>query len=134
MGKPCDKQRPFHESALGTRHSHILDMKQKGIKIAIDDFGSGYSNFVEVLKLSPDYLKIDASLIRHIDNPKYLDIVKIITDFAHRYNIVVVAEYVDSKEVFEKLLNLGIDEFQGYYFCKPLPFDKILSKKGDNET
>ena len=103
----------------------ILDMKKKGIKIAIDDFGSGYSNLVVVLALYPDYLKIDASLIKNINEPKYFDVIQMIVNFAHRYDIVVVAEYVDSQDVFEKLLKIGVDEFQGYYFCKPKPFEDI---------
>ena len=117
----------------------IFNMKKRGVKIAIDDFGSGYSNFVVVLDLSPDYIKIDASLIQNINNSKYQDIVKMIINFSHRYGIKVIAEYVDSKEVFEKLLKLGVDEFQGYYFCEPEPLEKIVkkdkmsSKKGDNE-
>ncbi len=117
----------------------ILDMKAKGIKIAIDDFGSGYSNFIVVLDLYPDYLKIDASLVKNINEPKYLDIVKMIINFSHRYNMTVVAEYVDSKNIFEKLLELGVDEFQGYYFCEPqsleniIKEDKISSKKDENE-
>ena len=118
----------------------IENMKKRGVKIAIDDFGSGYSNFVVILDLSPDYIKIDASLIRNIIQPRYFDIVKMIINFAHRYNIKVIAEYVDSKEAFEKLRDLGVDEFQGYYFCEPQPLEKIVkkdkipSKKGNNEN
>ena len=118
----------------------IENMKKRGVKIAIDDFGSGYSNFVVILDLSPDYIKIDASLIRNITQPRYFDIVKMIINFAHRYNIKVIAEYVDSKEAFEKLRDLGVDEFQGYYFCEPQPLEKIVkkdkipSKKGNNEN
>ena len=117
----------------------IDNMKKRGVSIAIDDFGSGYSNFIVILDLSPDYIKIDSSLIQNINNKKYYDIVNMIIDFAHRYKIKVIAEYVDSQDVFEKLLSMGIDEFQGYYFCEPQPLeniikkDKISSKKGNNE-
>jgi len=95
-------------------------IKSFGAKIAIDDFGSGYSNFAHLLKLNPEYIKIDGSLIKNIDKDKNsLVIVKTINDFAHALGIQTVAEYVHSKEVFEVLTELGIDEFQGYYFSEP---------------
>ncbi|GAB6073509.1 EAL domain-containing protein [Nautilia lithotrophica] len=104
----------------------ITHIKRKGIKVAIDDFGSGYSNLVNILYLKPDYLKIDASLIKNIDNVMYYEIVKFIVDFAKKFNIKTIAEFVSDKEKFEILKNLGIDEFQGFYFCKPRPIDELI--------
>jgi len=105
--------------------SFIQKVKQKGGKISIDDFGTGYSNFVNVLQLYPDFIKIDQTLIRNIDVEKYKEIVRLITEFAHRFNILTTAEFVSNKELFEKLLRLGIDEFQGFYFCEPKPIDEL---------
>ena len=99
----------------------IVDAKKLGCKIAIDDFGSGFSNFEYLLKLKPDYLKIDGSLVKNIDKDSnsYL-IVKTINEFAHGLGMKTVAEFVHSKEVFDILKELGVDGFQGYYLGKPL--------------
>ena len=92
-----------------------------GCKIAIDDFGSGYSNFAYLVKLKPDYIKIDGSLVKNIDIDKNsLLIVKTINDFTHSLGFKTVAEYVHSKEVFDILKEIGIDEYQGFHFFEPL--------------
>ncbi len=98
----------------------ILKYRKQGIKIAIDDFGTGYSNFAHILKIRPNYIKIDGSLIKNINNDKNsYEMVKSIVDFSKALNIKVVAEFVHSKEVYENLLDLGIDEFQGFYLGEP---------------
>jgi diguanylate cyclase (GGDEF)-like protein len=101
--------------------SFIDKMKAYGSKIAIDDFGSGYSNFTYLLKLKPDYIKIDGSSVKNIhrDKNSYL-ITKTINDFAHSLGIKTIAEYVHCKEVYDILESLGVDEYQGYFFSEPL--------------
>ena len=106
----------------------IHKLKEKNVSIAIDNFGSGHSNFVEVLRLNPDFIKIDSSLIRNLDDKKYFEIVRLIIEFAKNFNIKTIAEFVDSKEKFEKLKEMGIDYFQGYYFCKPVDIKIVTSK------
>lgn len=98
----------------------INKYKQQGIKIAIDDFGSGYSNFIRVIRLKPDYIKIDGSLIKNIDkDTNSYEIVKSIVAFSKPLGIKVIAEFVHSKEIFDLLNDLNIDEFQGYFLGKP---------------
>lgn len=102
---------------------NFADMvKSLGCKIALDDFGSGYSNFSHIMKLNVDFLKIDSSLIRdiHIDRNAEL-IVQTIVTFSKWLGIKTIAEYVHSKEVFDKILQLGIDYSQGFYFGEPKP-------------
>ena len=105
----------------------IIEIKEMGAKIAIDDFGTGYSNFSYMMKIKPNYLKIDGSLIKHIneDNSAYT-IVKTIVSFAKELDIKTIAEFVHSKEVFEVCKELGVDEFQGYYFSEPRSSDHLL--------
>ena len=91
-----------------------------GCRIAIDDFGSGYSNFAYLLKLKPNYIKIDGSCVKNIDTDKNsLLITKTINSFAHSLGIKTIAEFVHSEDIFNIVKELGIDEFQGYYFSEP---------------
>jgi diguanylate cyclase (GGDEF)-like protein len=102
----------------------IDKMKEKGSKIAIDDFGSGYSNFDHIIKLKVDYLKIDGSLIKDIDRDEDIQVmVKSIISFCESLEIKVIGEFVCNNEVYKKVKELGINYSQGYYFHKPS--DKI---------
>ena len=100
--------------------SFIEDMKRIGAKVAIDDFGSGYSNFEHLINLDIDFIKIDGSLIKnvHTDKSAY-NIVKLINTFAHESNIQTVGEFVENEEIYKVLQEIGVDYAQGYYFAKP---------------
>ena len=98
----------------------IKRLKALGCQFAIDDFGSGYSNFENILKLDFDYIKIDGSLIKEVDSSKQNELfVKTIVNMAKTLNIKTVAEYVYSKTVHDKVKELEIDYAQGYYIGKP---------------
>ncbi|HEX5330645.1 sensor domain-containing phosphodiesterase [Sulfuricurvum sp.] len=100
----------------------IQSVKQFGCKIAIDDFGSGYSNFSYLSKLDVDFIKIDGSLIKNINTDQdHLFTVESILFFAHRKGIKTIAEFVEDEAVFAKLIELGIDHSQGYLFSIPKP-------------
>lgn len=91
-----------------------------GAKVSIDDFGSGYSNFKTIIDIEANYLKIDGSLIKNIDkNIKDYKVAKSIIHFAAQSNMKTVAEFVHSKEVFDKLIELNVDFMQGYYISTP---------------
>jgi EAL domain-containing protein (putative c-di-GMP-specific phosphodiesterase class I) len=100
--------------------THFINkIKEKGVKIAIDDFGSGYSNFERLLSYRPDILKIDGSLIKDMDKNSYsLSIVKTIVSFAQDQNILTTAEFVENEAIFNIVRELGIDYSQGYFFGK----------------
>ena len=94
--------------------------KSMGAMIAIDDFGSGYSNFSYIIKIKPDYVKIDGSIIKDIDiNKDSYAIASAIVAFAKDLGIKTIAEYVHSKEIFNVCKEIGIDEFQGFYLGIP---------------
>ena len=96
--------------------------RRMGCKIAIDDFGTGYSNFSYLTKLKPDYIKIDGSLIRNLENDKNsYAIVDSIIVFAQKLGIKTIAEFVHNEKTFEICKNLGVDEFQGFYLGEPSP-------------
>lgn len=108
----------------------IKNVKARGVKIAIDDFGSGYSNFERLLEYEPDILKIDGSLIRNIETNKYsLDIVETIVTFAKKSNIKTIAEFVENENIYNILSKIGIDYSQGYYFGKPECIEKIIESE-----
>lgn len=98
----------------------IKRVKRMGARIAIDDFGSGYSNFAYLLKLMPDFLKIDGSIIKDIDKDRNSYVItRAIVAFAKDLKIKTIAEFVASKEVFDICVDLGVDEFQGFYLGEP---------------
>ncbi len=101
----------------------IETMKSYGVKIAIDDFGSGYSNFAYLLNMTPDYIKVDGSLIRNMHTEaKDALIVQTIITFAKNLGVKVVCEYVHNEEIYMLLKEMGADAFQGYYFSEPKRF------------
>jgi diguanylate cyclase (GGDEF)-like protein len=98
----------------------INEVKRYGAKIAIDDFGSGYSNFSYLTRMKIDYIKIDGSLIKNIDIDKpSLLVVETIVDFAKKLGVKTIAEYVHSSVVMNKVKSLGIDYAQGFYIDEP---------------
>jgi diguanylate cyclase (GGDEF)-like protein len=102
-------------------------VKLKGCKIALDDFGSGYSNFAHVLNLDIDFLKIDGSLIKYLpEDERMQSIVETIVGFSKKMNIKTIAEFVANKEIYEKVKELNIDYTQGFYLGEPL--DKLVGE------
>ena len=102
--------------------SFIREVKKYGCKIAVDDFGSGYSNFNYIISLNVDVIKIDASLIKDIDTDYNSQIItSSIVNFAKKMGIKTIAEYVHSEAVFNKIRELNIDYAQGYFIGKPEP-------------
>ncbi len=113
----------------------VEEMRELEVRIAIDDFGSGYSNFDHLFKLQPDYLKIDGSLIKVVDKDEDArKLVESIVFLAGKMQIKTIAEFVHSEEVYRVCRKLGIDEFQGYYFSEPKEEAKIISMENVAEA
>jgi len=103
------------------------EIKRFGVKVAIDDFGSGFSNFSYMTKLSPDFIKIDGSLIKDLDTDVNAQIVvETIVEFSKKLGIKTVAEYVHSSTVLSAVKKMGIDYSQGFYIDKPQPQINLL--------
>ncbi|PHO09366.1 diguanylate cyclase [Malaciobacter canalis] len=106
--------------------SFIKDVKALGCTVGVDDFGAGYSNFNMLTNLDIDFVKIDSSLIKEIDHSKNQEIiVNTISNFSKEFGFTTVAEFVSSKEIYEKVKSLDIDYSQGYHFGKPMSFDEV---------
>jgi EAL domain-containing protein (putative c-di-GMP-specific phosphodiesterase class I)/GGDEF domain-containing protein len=104
----------------GVVENFILMIKEYGCKISIDDFGSGYSNFTNIIKLNIDFIKIDGLLItKLLSDEKARLMVQGLIHFAKNINIKTIAEFVSSKELSECVKELGVDYIQGYYHGEP---------------
>ena len=101
--------------------STILRFKNGGAKIAIDDFGSGYSNFDYLVSLKADYIKIDGSIVKNITKDERIkEVIISIVNFAKTYNMKTIAEYVSDETVDKEIRGLGVDYAQGYLYGKPM--------------
>jgi len=98
------------------------DIRRYGAQLAVDDFGSGYSNLATLVELSPDYLKLDGSLVtKVVREDKVRRVVAAVVHFAHETEMQVVAEFVSTPELARCLTELGVDFLQGYAVGKPVP-------------
>lgn len=99
----------------------IHEVKAFGCKIAIDDFGAGYSNLEHLLHLDVDFVKLDASLIKDLDTDANAQtLVRTIVDFSKKIQVrCITAEHVHSVAVLDKVREIGVDYAQGYFIGKP---------------
>ncbi|MFT7532585.1 MAG: diguanylate cyclase (GGDEF)-like protein/PAS domain S-box-containing protein [Gammaproteobacteria bacterium] len=105
----------------------IKELREMGCQFALDDFGSGSSNFSYLKSLPVDYIKIDGMFIRGVvDDPLARTIVESINDIAHVIGVKTIAEFVENDQIIEVLEEIGIDYAQGYGIGKPIPFTDIL--------
>lgn len=111
--------------------SRIIDrIKKLGFKISLDDFGSGYSSLSYLVKLNIDELKIDQSFVEQINtNDKIDKMIEMIVALSEHYRLNIVAEGVETKEQYEKLLEFGCHEIQGFYFSKPEAIETMINSK-----
>ena len=104
----------------------LARLRQQGIAVAIDDFGTGYSSLAYLKNLPVDYLKIDRAFVRDlVTNTDDQAIADSIIRLAHNLRLSVVAEGVENQEVLDVLKSLGCDQFQGYFFSRPVVADAI---------
>ena len=111
----------------------LTEMHAAGAKLLVDDFGSGVSSFSTIRDYDFDILKLDMGFVRNIGlNRKNNNIIISLIELAHRLDLKVIAEGVETKEQADFLKNYGCDYFQGYYFAKPMPqaeFEALLDKQ-----
>ena len=105
----------------------VKKLSGMGIRLSIDDFGTGYSSLAYLKKLPVDEIKIDKSFVMNmINDEKDEMIVRSTIDLAHNMGHDVIAEGVDSEEIWNKLAKLKCDAAQGYYLCVPLPAEELI--------
>ncbi|MGL4790620.1 MAG: EAL domain-containing protein, partial [Anaerotignaceae bacterium] len=114
----------------------IKNVQELGARVAIDDFGAGYSNLHEISSINFDIIKVDGGIIRNLpsseSNRKLLDV---ITHMGVLFKADIVAEFVENQTIQDIIEQTGIDFSQGYLFAKPMPFEELgLVKKEENKT
>ncbi len=112
----------------------IHKVKQFGFKIAVDDFGSGYANFIEFGNLNVDYLKINGSLTQLLgtDNT-YNQILESISYMGSKMKVKLIAEFVETVSMQKELIRNGVDYSQGYLFSKPMSFEELNIVSAENK-
>jgi diguanylate cyclase (GGDEF)-like protein/PAS domain S-box-containing protein len=99
----------------------IRELKAMGCRFALDDFGAGFNSFYYLKRLDIDYIKIDGSFIRDLAQDESNRVfVKALNDVARGMNKQVIAEWVESTDVLQLLIDMGIQYGQGYLFQQPL--------------
>jgi diguanylate cyclase (GGDEF)-like protein len=107
---------------LAMASQFIKTLKRLGCSFALDDFGSGLSSFTYLKSLPVDFVKIDGFFVKDVvKDPVDLAMVKAINDMAHAMGKLTIAEFVEDKEILQKLVDLGVDYVQGYGIAKPAP-------------
>jgi diguanylate cyclase (GGDEF)-like protein len=110
----------------GLAVSTLAELRKLGIRISIDDFGTGYSSLGYLKYLPIDILKIDRSFISDVTtNQDDAALVTTIITLAHNLRLGVVAEGVETEEQLQFLEGLKCDEWQGYLYSRPVPFDSF---------
>ena len=106
----------------------INSIKELGVKFSLDDFGTGLSSFSYLKQFPVDYLKIDGEFVRdiHSDDTSYV-FVRSMTEVGHCLDMEVIAEFVESDTMFEKLREANVDYIQGYTVGKPVAIDTLVN-------
>ena len=140
----------FHEAILAvparrvivelTEHNAIDDypglvaslqaLRQRGVYVSIDDTGSGYSSLAHILKLAPDFIKLDRDLVSGIDvDPVRRALAGSLVRFATETGAQIVAEGVETEDELAVLRQLGLRYGQGYYLGRPASLENLLLPK-----
>jgi EAL domain-containing protein (putative c-di-GMP-specific phosphodiesterase class I) len=99
----------------------VSRLRDLGCRVAIDDFGAGYTSFRNLQKMRVDMVKIDGSYVKDLSASSENQIfVRTLVDLARNFDLKTVAEWVGSEEDAKLLENFGVDYFQGFYFGEPL--------------
>ena len=107
-------------------HKMLARLSDRGVRIAVDDFGSGYASLSHLKQLPVDVLKVDKSFVQNVGTNDEDDaIVRSTVDLAHSLGIGVVAEGVESEDVLERLRTLGCDLAQGFCLARPAPAAEV---------
>ena len=116
------------------RNATLEALRETGVKILLDDFGSGYSSFGLLQDYNFDIMKLDMSFVRKIENnAKTRSIIRCIIEMAHSMGVKLVAEGAETQAQVDFLRDNGCDYIQGYYFYKPMPEEEFVKLLDENK-
>jgi EAL domain-containing protein (putative c-di-GMP-specific phosphodiesterase class I) len=98
-----------------------------GVRLSVDDFGTGYASIAYLTTLPISTLKIDQSFILDLASPDNLAVTRYSIELARTLELTTIAEGVEDETTLAMLRDLGCDEAQGFYFARPLPADECLA-------
>lgn len=105
----------------------LKELRQLGLHISLDDFGTGYSSLAYIRDLPLDQLKIDKFFVNELSSRKEHTLIESMIAIGKKMKLTVVAEGVENSEQRDKLVELGCEYFQGYFFCEPLRERQLLA-------
>ena len=120
-----------------TEHAHVPDydvlmsviapLRERGLRLAVDDAGAGYSSLQHIMHLRPDVIKLDMGLTRHIDlDPARRALASALINFGKETNSKIIAEGVETASELKTLKTLGVAMAQGYFLARPMPLDQAV--------
>ncbi|MCR5097326.1 MAG: EAL domain-containing protein [Lachnospiraceae bacterium] len=132
--EPADLHLEITESAYASDTHQLVDVverfREKGFRIEMDDFGSGYSSLNMLTSLPIDVLKVDMRFVSGVhEDKKNQRMMELIMDIAEFLDVPVVAEGVEEEDQYRTLKSLGCQMIQGFYFAKPISaedFEKLI--------
>ncbi len=120
---------------LDILRNFVHRLKQFGCQIAVDDFGSGYANFIEFGNVETDFLKINGSLTKLLGtDASYDNILDSIAFMGQKMQVRLIAEFVETASTQKTLVQRGVHYSQGYLFSKPMPFAELKLVSNENQS
>lgn len=116
----------------------VLEAKREQLRgiasFAMDDYGSGYSNDINLLKIVPEYIKLDYGIVHDIHlNENKRQIMQNIIEYAHQHDMKVIAEGIESREELHCAIALGVDMLQGFFIARPEAVPSGISEEAEKE-
>jgi EAL domain-containing protein (putative c-di-GMP-specific phosphodiesterase class I) len=118
---------PVHDYAA--LEAVLAPLRARGMRLAIDDVGAGFSSLRHIVMSYPDVIKMDRSIVSGVDHdPILAKLAQSLVDFAHSFDVSVVAEGVETAAEHAVLQTLGVDGGQGWFFGRPAPADTLVDE------
>jgi len=109
----------------------LAPLRRQGLRLAVDDAGAGHASLRHILKLQPDIIKLDPSLIRHLERDRCQAVlVASLVRFAKEMGMEILAEGIETMAEFNLLREMGVDAGQGHYLGRPVPLEQALALAG----
>lgn len=120
-------------TVLGSMVDTIMQLREYGFTISVDDFGAGYSSLNQIANIPADEIKLDHIFaVKSLQTEKGREVVKSIIQMLNKIPYHIVFEGIETKEQLDLVTEYGCDVIQGFYYCKPIPSEEFLERYGKN--